>query len=166
MPVKPIRPIRIDGNIAYVTLTQGYQAIIDAEDADFVGQWNWFAYKKPNTVYAVRGKPSNGGLIRMHREILRAQDGFEVDHVDRNGLNNMKSNIRICTRDENMRNVGPIKGRSTKGVSWHKATGKWQARICAGGPQIYLGIYETEKLAQDAYNRACINMHGSFAVTV
>jgi hypothetical protein len=163
---KPIRPIRIVGQVAYVQLTRGYEAIIDADNADDVGQWNWSAYEKPNTVYAVRSKPKNGGLIRMHRYILNAPDGLEVDHIDGNGLNNTSENLRICSRFENMRNKRPFRGRSTKGVSWHKPSGKWQARICAGQGQIYLGLYESQEMAQNAYNEACKKMHGDFAVTV
>jgi hypothetical protein len=163
---KPIRPIRIEGNIAYVPLTRGYEAAIDAQFAEDVGQWNWCAYEKSNTVYAVRNKAKNAGLVRMHRYIMSAPDGFEVDHIDGNGLNNTTSNLRICNRFENMRNRGPHNGKSTKGISWHKKSGKWQARICAGNGQTYLGLYETREMAQNAYNEACEEMHGSFAVTI
>jgi hypothetical protein len=165
MPKKAIRPIRISGQVAYVPLTKGYEAIIDAKDVDIVCKFNWMAYEKKNTVYAVRNDPEGTALIRLHRLIMNAPKGLEVDHIDRNGLNNTRENLRICDRCQNMRNVGPRDSKGTKGISWHKRTGKWQARIVAGGAQIYLGVYETEQMAQNAYNDACIRLHGDFAVT-
>lgn len=97
-----VRPIRFAADIAYVPLTRGYEAVIDADDAELVGRWNWIAHVKPCKrgegvqVYAVRTE--YGGekrrYIRMHRLIAGTPEGMETDHRDGDGLNNRRGNLR------------------------------------------------------------------------
>ena len=87
MPRK-IRTIRIDGNIAYVPLTKGYEAIIDAEDVPIIGKWNWTAHVSPHTTYAKRAE-NNGQkhqTIYMHRFLVGGVGDLQVDHKDCIGL--------------------------------------------------------------------------------
>lgn len=96
---KKIRTIRVEGNIAYVPLTHGHEAIIDACDASLVDAFNWYARVRPHTVYAVR--TTRSGMVkrdsRMHRAIMGDPDGFEVDHINGNGLDNRRDNLRLAT---------------------------------------------------------------------
>ena len=130
---KKIRTIRIEGNIAYVPLTQGYEAVIDAIDADIVGQKNWHAAPRGNQVYAVAkttidGKSAN---LYLHKLLTKRQDGLCVDHIDRNGLNNRRSNLRMVTTSQNLMNsVANRRSKSgIRGVSYCKKTKKWVATL-------------------------------------
>ncbi len=168
---KPIRPIRIEGNVAYVTLTRGYEAVIDAEDVPLVSGRNWFAKADRNTVYAASNDYS--GLrcrtIRLHRVLMGDPIGLEVDHIDGDGLNNCKRgercNLRIATHQQNMYNQRISKKNSSglKGVSRDK--GKWRARIRVGQSVVYLGGFHTPELAHAAYSKASAEMHGAFGKT-
>jgi hypothetical protein len=167
MPAKPIRPIRIEGNIAYVPLTRGYEAVIDAADVPLVSDWNWFA-KADNEkrVYGVRSSRCVlGKAVLMHRIIAQCPDGLYVDHIDGNGLNNRRSNLRHATNSQNQHNqsVNSVNKSGFKGVSWHKKRGMWQARIRANKKRIWLGNYICVKEAHAAYCEASARLHGEFS---
>jgi hypothetical protein len=157
MPRK-VRPIRIEGNIAYVPLTQGYEAIIDASDAPLVSDVNWCACHDSGHVYAM------GNRQRMHRVIMAAPPGVEVDHIDRNGLNNTRTNLRLATKAENARNRGAKRGTVSgyKGVYWNKERRMWYATICVDGRQVFLGRHDTAEEAHAAYCEASDRLHGEF----
>jgi len=165
----PIRPIRIEGDVAYVTLTRGYEAIIDASDVPLVEGFNWSvcSRKDRHTVYAVRHERSDPKIrkIRMHRAIMGDPDGFQIDHIDSDGLNNRRSNLRLATHAENARN-GRIRKDNTsgfKGVGWNAPNKKWRAEIKVDNKKYYLGCYETIDMAYAAYVAASEKMHGEFA---
>jgi len=93
----------------------------------------------------------------MHRLIMNAKDGESVDHIDHNGLNNQKSNLRICTHQENLLNAQKMKGRlgkpttsKYKGVYWDKDHRKWRARISTKERKIHVGLFHSEEDANDA----------------
>ena len=164
------RKARVEGDIAYVPLTQGYEAIIDASDVSLVEGFNWYAHANRNAVYAVR--MDNTGpkprLVRMHRVILGDPEGMVVDHQDTNGLNNRRANLRSATIKENACNQGIAKHNTSghKGVSFHKRDGKWIAHIRYDGGQRYLGSFATPEAAAAAYAKANAEMHGAFGRTV
>jgi hypothetical protein len=99
---------RVEGSIAFVPLTQGFRAIVDAADVALVGRVRWQAWRaQSGLVYAARKFTLPGGgrrTCRMHRFILAEPDGFEVDHINGDCLDNRRSNLRVVTRHENMRN--------------------------------------------------------------
>jgi len=107
-----------------IPLTQGKFTVVDAEDYPSLSQFTWFAEGTPNNYYAVRKE--NGKSIKMHRQILNAPDHLVVDHIDHNGLNNRKSNLRLCTFAENCRNLRNIRPKTSKykGVHWRKRSKK------------------------------------------
>lgn len=162
------REITIVGDIAYVPLTHGYIAIIDAADAELVGQWNWLAQIRPGgKVYAGRSQWSNGKHvgIRMHRFLLDAPAGFEIDHINTDGLDNRRANLRIATTSENQRNRGATRLNTSgfKGVSFIKCSGKWRSEIKVNKKTIYLGQHATPETAYAAYCKAAKSMHAEFA---
>ena len=119
-----------------IQLTQGQFALVDDEDYDFLMQWKWQAHKDKSTYYATRveyGKNIKKG-IKMHRVIMNTPRNMETDHKDRNGLNNQKYNLRICTRGQNQtnkRNWGKSKNKGVNLAPCIRPSGKICPRITA-----------------------------------
>lgn len=101
----------------------------------------------------------------MHRLIMGAPKGKEVDHIDGNGLNNQKSNLRICDRFQNTQNCIPRKNTTSKyrGVSWGSRENKWKAQISAFNKSHYIGCFSLETKAAEAYNKKAMELFGEFA---
>ena len=151
-----------------IKLTQNKIALIDDSDFESLNRFKWCALKSRLTYYAVRGiRLTNGKwtTILMHREILDVPKGLDTDHKDHNGLNNQKSNLRICTRQENMMNGNSHKNSSSrfKGVSWFKRGKKWSVELEYKGRSKHLGLFHSESEAALAYNKKAIEMFGEFA---
>lgn len=163
---KDIRPIRIEGDVAYVPLTRGYEAVIDAVDVPLVAGFNWYPIVHPRVVYALRTDLSGNKkrTVLMHRAILGEPEGMQVDHKDTDGLNNRRNNLREATVSQNQRNRRLDRNNTSgyKGVAWHKVTGKWQARITLRGESNYLGVFDTPQEAHAAYVAASAELHGEF----
>lgn len=156
-----------------IPLTQGKFALVDEEDFEYLNQWKWHAQKGRKTFYAVRGiflnsknkSIFNTSLIYMHHLILARREGCSIDHIDGNGLNNLRSNLRHATRGQNRMNTEKSCNNTTgfKGVSFYKQANKFRARITLDKKQIFLGYFETAQEAHQAYIKAAIELHGEFA---
>jgi len=161
-----------------IQLTQGQFALVDDEDYEYLSQWKWYAHRRGEkyTYYAMRTDYTKGKVqIRMHNAIaLRygLKDYEELDHADRNGLNNQKDNLRVCTRGENNFNRRKF-GELPKGVRIHKKkhTKKdggviiytsYQARINVNGKSVNLGLHKELKDAVKAYNDAALRYYPNF----
>jgi hypothetical protein len=154
-----------------IALTQGQFAIVDDEYFEELNKFSWCLYKDHNTCYAKRKLPAIDGkkiTLAMHRYILGLTDSkIFVDHINGNGLDNRRENLRVCTNSENLRNRSKQKNNSSgfKGVSWHKASQKYSAQIKGiniNGKK-HLGLYVCPIQAAKAYNEAAIKYHGEFA---
>ena len=162
-----IKPIQIEGDVAYVTLTKGYKAVIDVEDVPSVEAYNWRVQTKGNNAYAVRSEPIGGGkqtTVRMHRQITDASPETQVDHIDHNGLNNKRQNLRLCEGIHNTWNARRRCNNTSgyKGVSWSGAMSKWRARINVKGEEHRLGYFDTPQEAHQAYCEASKKYHKEF----
>lgn len=161
-----VREIRIEGDIAFIPLTNGYEAIIDSADVPLVNKWNWSAKVEEHTVYARRGISIKGKhhTIKLHRMILSVPDGIEVDHKDGNGLNNRRSNLRTATRSQNMCNKSIQRNckSGVKGVCWEKNRNRWKAEIRFEGKKKYLGSFASKEEACAAYAEASKAIHGEY----
>lgn len=153
-----------------IKLTHGKVALVDDADFDWLNQWKWYAHQHRNTWYASRYFRYVGGgktTIKMHREILGLKIGARglSDHRDGNGLNNQRSNLRICTAAENSQNRKPKKNTSSKfkGVSWHKGEGKWVVCIQHQKKMMSLGYFKDETKAARAYDKKAKELFGEFA---
>jgi len=151
-----------------IKLTQGKFTLVDDEDYDDLSKHNWYVQKSRNTFYAARRvKNSNGNprLALMHREIMGSPFGKKIDHIDEDGLNNQKQNLRICTNSQNQMNRGKTKVNTSgyKGVFWHELAKKWRAQISINNERIYLGLFDDVSEAAKAYNEAAVKFHGEFA---
>lgn len=136
-----------------IELTMGYTTVVDEADYAQLSKWSWRALVRTNNVYAVRfERRSETGrqkrrMIYMHRQILglRPGDPEHVDHANRDGLDNRRMNLRICTRSQNLGNVGGRGGSSKyKGVQFRKYRGNWTARIGGKKNSRFLGVFDDE----------------------
>lgn len=154
-----------------IRLTQGYVAIVDDDDFERFGNVKWQVRKDGTrrTIYAGRRVWLGNGRRRnelLHRAILNAPEGCEVDHIDGNGLNCQRYNLRLATPTENRRNRGkPMTNTSGyKGVYWDTIDRKWKAEICVGGgKKKTIGRFSTIEEAADAYRKAAEKYHGDYA---
>jgi hypothetical protein len=146
-----------------IPLTQGKYAIVDADDYARVNRHKWCLSRTGNQLYAQRR--CRGKTIRMHQLIMNPPRGMVVDHIDGNGLNNRRSNLRICTRLENTRNRrrNPSTATGFKGVWRDKKTGKYWAQIQLSRRPTRLGSFATAVEAARAYDRKAIELFGEFA---
>ncbi len=164
------RQVRISGSLAFVPLTRGLEAVIDAQDAIIAGSHKWHAAKRGATYYAARSVAKNGGkraIIYLHREILGdAADGFYVDHIDGNGLNNVRANLRAATHKQNCRNARVKKSNTSgfRGVYYSKRDRNWVAQITVDRKTTNLGRFATAQDASRAYAIASAAHHKEFGV--
>lgn len=159
-----------------IKLSQGKSTIID--DCDLIlAHINWYAHKKGKyniQWYAMHGERTNGKQyqIYLHRMILERMlgrkliKGEQVDHIDCNGLNNLRSNLRLATHSDNIHNQRPYKCQKSskyKGVSWATKSHKWQAQIRIKGISTHLGYFDNEEIARDCYDKKAKELYGDFA---
>jgi len=146
-----------------IPLTRGLFTIVDTKDYPSLSQYTWFAEGTPKNYYAVRKE--NGKSIKMHRQITNAPDHLVVDHIDHNGLNNRRSNLRLATFTQNCQNQRRLSHKTSKykGVHWHKKNKKWAAQIASNKKTYRLGYFTNEIDAAHAYDRAAQKYHGDFA---
>lgn len=151
-----------------IVLSQGLFATIDASDYEQVSQYKWTALKLPHTTYARRTWRTPDRVqhsIYLHRFLMGAEKGQQVDHIDRNGLNCVRSNMRVATPSQNQHNKGINKNNTSgiKGVSFNKRSGKWIAVIGLDWKQFFLGYYSTKEEASIAYEAAARLLHKGFS---
>jgi hypothetical protein len=164
------RRIRYGYTFRRIPLTQGKYTIVDPEDFERLNKHKWHAVKSGNTFYAIRcvGPAKKTTYIRMHREIIRPPGHLVVDHINHNGLDNRKANIRPATRSQNNFNRLIIKRENSsskyKGVAWKKDKKKWRARIHFNGEYKFLGYFKEEIHAAKAYDKAAKKYQKEFAV--
>jgi hypothetical protein len=135
-----------------ILLTKGYKTIVDDCDYEYLSQWKWYL----SNGYAI----SNDKRKKMHRLIMNAKDGEIVDHIDRNKLNNTRSNLRIVDKEGNVHNQKKRANTNNnyKGTQYIKRLGLWQSRCRIYGNDYYLGLYKTEVAAAYAYNKKAMEL--------
>lgn len=159
---------RVAGDTATLELTDRHgnkvgETLIDAADLpmllEFGHRWSLRREKKRRKSYA---KTKSGSLL-LHR--LLVPDAPQVDHINGNGLDNRRANLRACTNAENQRNRGRSANNKSgyKGVRWHAASRRWRAQIVSDGQQRTLGHFYSPEAAARAYDRAARQLHGEFA---
>lgn len=157
-----------------IQLTQGKHTVVDEEDYDYLNSFKWYAWKNKKRWYARRNKNViNGvhGAEVMHRVIFGVTDPkTQVDHIDHDGLNNQKSNLRLCSNAQNTLNQlkSYKKGNTSKYKGVHLkvykcGTKRWVSQIMINGEKVHLGCYASEIEAALAYNNSAKKHHGDFA---
>ena len=148
----------------YIELTKDKFAIVDDADFEWLSQWKWYAHASYRKYYAAR-RDKNGQFIYMHRLITDAPNNLQIDHKNGNGLDNSRSNLRICTRSQNQANKIQTNQKSSiyKGVTWYKNYSKWMAQIHVQGKRKFIGYFSTEMEAAKAYDLKAKELFGEFA---
>lgn len=158
-----------------------HTAIIDTEDWDKVREYRWsirgdyyvsavIPHPDGSWHYYIReGKEARRRrrtTLSLHHLILgKPQKGMVVDHINHNGLDNRKENLRFATFTQNQQNSRSQVGSSSKykGVHWNTQTGRWKALLHVGAECIHLGYFTCEHQAALAYNKKAIELHGEYA---
>lgn len=144
-------------------LSQDKFAIVDAEDYEWLKKQKWSAGKSRRTYYATTR--SNGKNVKMHRQITAAPRHLVCDHINHNGLDNRKANLRLCTTWQNSLNQRPRRGGTSryKGVHYYKAGKLFRACITYNSKRIHLGQFKYEIDAAKAYDKKAKELFGKFA---
>lgn len=149
-----------------IFLTNGLATSVDDDMYDYLNQWKWHlstnGYAKRNLyVYNPGQKTIN---IFMHHIVLPRPDKMFIDHIDRNKLNNVRTNLRVCTNPQNQANKGKRKDNTSgrKGVSWGKYARKWRATMTVSGKHVSLGCYNSVDEAYKAYLSKSRELYGEF----
>lgn len=152
-----------------IPLTQGKLATVDDADYEALIQFKWYLTTCGNHHYAARHtkRPEKRTMVYMHRAITSAPKGLEVDHINGDGLDNRRENLRVCTHGENLRNQGlQANNRSGyRGVSWSKKEKKWVTYIKVDNKRQFVGQFDEKENAARAYDEAARKYHGEFART-
>jgi HNH endonuclease/AP2 domain len=155
----------VSARVIEIPLSRGLVALIDEDDFDQVASiGKWYADKSTCTFYARKNYWRDGRCfsIKMHRFITGLPF---VDHVNGNGLDNRRSNLRTATDSQNSMNRGRRSDNTSgyKGVSWNRQCQSWEASICMAGKSTYLGLFSAAKTAARAYDMAAIATFGEYA---
>lgn len=150
--------VNSDGSIS-IYLSNGDTALIDAMDYPKIREWRVCAVKRGPVTYATCNRSY------LHRIVMGVDKGIAIDHINHNGLDNRRCNLRIATQGQNMCNIRTPSNNTSgfKGVSWAKRTNKWRAYIVKNNKQIHLGTFTDKKLAAFAYNEAAKRIYKEFA---
>jgi len=144
-----------------ITLSKGMTALVDDEDYKSLSMHKWHAQKN-GCYYAMRFIKKDKTLIQMHHAIIgKPPKGKVTDHIDGNGLNNQKANLRHVTPRENQQNRHHPKTSMFPGVNWSKANKKWRSQIRIMGKRKHLGMFDNEIDASNAYKNAVNNLKGA-----
>ena len=152
-----------------IPLTQGKFSKVDPEDYESLMKHKWSARKSPHTYYAIRSIQKRNKQISelIHRVVTNAPKGMFVDHINRDGLDNRKANLRLVTARQNIWNSerGKYMGKSRfKGLTWVPSTKKWQVVLHVNNKRISFGYYKNEAEAARVSNKAAKKYQGQFAV--
>jgi hypothetical protein len=150
-----------------IDIGNGSVAVVDAADFNEVSKYKWHLLNTRGKRYAIAhivDHEGNRETVYMHRLIAGVSKGQVCDHIDGDGLNNKRLNLRACSHQQNIWNAKrSVRNKSGfKGVCWHKNNQKWHARISKGGVSVHLGFYESPEIAHQAYCKAAKELHGEF----
>lgn len=138
-------------------LLERYDAIVEVDDADLAefSRYRWYVGKRGNTRYVSRNE--NGACIFLHRQLMAPQPGMVVDHIDGNGLNNRRDNLRTLTHTQNLWN----RRGDSHGICFSAAREQWRATISHEGKRLELGFFVDRADAQKARDIASLILRGS-----
>lgn len=148
-------PVVPDGAVA-ISLSHGGFALVSECDAERVRAYRWYKTTFGYAVSGLSGTRESRNTLWMHRFVLDAADGLDVDHINHDRLDNRRENLRQCTRAQNLANGRRHRDSTSpyKGVTWRKDISRWTARIMVRGKVHHLGCFDTAEQAHAAYVEA------------
>lgn len=139
-------------------MVHGFVALVDDEDFERVNQYSW----SRDSLGYVQAR-INGKVVRLHRFLIKPDNGFEIDHADRNRLNNCRSNLRLCTHSQNVSNGSPRRTNTSGFRGVVRCRKKWLAQIKKDYKQYTIGIFLSREDAARAYDERAKEFFGEFA---
>lgn len=140
--------------------------LLDVEDLWILQKYKWYIIKRKNNRFYVECSIGKKRIL-LHRFLLNInKTKIQIDHINGDGLDNRKSNLRICNNYQNSKNRKKSNKKTSskyKGVSLKKSTGKWRCYIMLNYKEIHIGYFEKEIDAAKAYDEAAIKYFGEFA---
>ena len=149
-----------------IVVVEGFTVHVDEKDSHLLYENKWYVRHTGNHYYVARTdkRVINGrrACLLLHREIMNPPPGMLIDHINMNGLDNRRENLRICEQRQNLHNHGMYRTNRSGyvGVSWNKSNRKWVAYIATG--PVYLGSFDTREEAHEARKKAAKKMFGDF----
>ena len=140
-----------------------FKALLDIDDIPLIANYRWSVHQNNRSTYYLSTRSNGQKRILMHRLIMGTPKGILTDHINGNGLDNRKENLNLSTHTANGRNWHYTRGKSKyRGVYFHKATGKWTARIGSDktNSSQHLGLFSNEEEAAIAYNETALRFYG------
>lgn len=156
------------GNMKIIKLTQGERTLIDDEDYDKVIKHSWCVHKNPkkHTIKKYAKARINKRNVYLHRFLLKPDSKILIDHINRDGLDNRRKNLRLVTASQNsMNSTGRVHTRKSKykGVSWIRRDEKWAAKIEINNKKIILGVFNSQIQAARVYDKKAKELFGQYA---
>lgn len=135
--------------------------LIDLEDLEKI-KTSWWNY---GTIHNGKIYVKNKDCVYVHRFVMNAKKGEQIDHINGNTLDNRKRNLRFCTNSQNASNKEKQINNTSgyKGVCYDKAKNKWKAQIAKHNKNYFIGLFDNKEQAAIAYNKKAIELHGEFA---
>ena len=149
-----------------ISLSKGQVTIVSEDDYKYLSQYSWyFKPKKGNVGGYAKCDCFNEKRVYMHRVINKTPDGLFTDHINGNGLDNRRCNLRSCTNRQNLWGTGKSADNTSgyKGVTWDKEKRKWLAQIRTNYKYKFLGYFDDKKDAAKAYDLAAKEQRGEYA---
>ena len=159
---KPHNKYDLSGEYGIGYTSNGEEFYFDKEDYQKIKEYAWYLDKDG---YVVTKDADTKKMIRMHRLVMNASEGMDIDHRHRKTNDNRKSQLREVTRSQNLMNRGIREDNtsSVTGVSWHKARSKWRAYITINGKTKHLGFFINKEEAIEARLKAELELYGTFS---
>lgn len=147
-----------------IILTRGEKSTVDYKEYKNISSFKWCCTLHGGKKYATRNSKGNR-TIYLHRQIMDFPVGLVVDHINGDTLDNRRTNLRICTQKENIRNSKMFNTNTSgyRGVTFRKDRGKWASQIMINDKHISLGMYLDKKKAAKAYNTKSKELFGEFS---